>query len=248
MGQVTGGRLAALVVVAALWGAPLAAAGEVAGPEAASQAPDPDEAREVPAADLGKIKGILRGLALAMVSGDAGALGKLLSPALPAEERERIVSTARGEFGRLNYVRFAFDLEGDLGAEYAGENKVGVLVTATYEYESRDQRRVEMAGGDTNSYKVTLENTAEGWRVLASDLFKTFSSVRPGLLMGWIFLGGFVGLVTIFFCGWMAVDAWTRFGRAWYGLLVLVTPPAGPAVYFFAVYLRDRLVRREEDA
>ncbi len=199
---------------------------------------------ELSRADVEAIKALLKALANAIVSGEAEAIGPLLSPSLPGEERERIVSRARGEFGRLHYIRFAFKLDGDLGPERLPDGRVHLLVPAEYEYEDRSKGSPTMAGAAPNSYPFTLEKTEGGWGIVESDIFEQFTSLRLENVLGWIFFGAFVAVLAVFFCAWMAFDAWMHFGRPWHGILVLALTPVGPVAYFFAVYLRRRLMLR----
>ncbi len=54
-----------------------------------------------------------------------------------------------------------------------------------------------------------------------------------------------VGVLALFLWGWMALDAWMRFGRG-YALLVLLSTPLGAGGYFFAVYLRRKFLPKRK--
>ena len=194
--------------------------------------------------DRAQIASLLDRLAAAICSGDAGAIGELLSPSLSPSERNRIVSAARSELEKMSYPKYEFDLGGDLAAEQIGPHEIKLIVPASYEYESRGPG--DMYDKSHNSYHFRFVKGEDGWRISGSELFKSFTSLRFEQLLGWMFLGGFVALLVAFFWGWMALDAWMRTKRLRYGLLVLISTPVGAALYFFAIYLRRRFMHREE--
>ena len=122
---------------------------------------------------------------------------------------------------------------------------------ATYEYETRalgvDGGQSQSAGRGETSYPFRLAKTGGEWRIVSSELFEQFATRSMEQFLGWIFLVVFLAVVAVFFWGWMTLDAYVRTGRGGYALAVLLTPPVGPLIYFFAVYLRGRSVRVEED-
>jgi hypothetical protein len=231
---------AALLALGA--GCALAAPAVGAGPEAADAGGE-----ELSAEDLEAVRGLLDGLARAMRTGDAEALGGLLASSLPEAESRGIVSRARREFDRLVYRRFACELGPDPPCEPLAPGRVEMLVRTSYEYESRSEGGVGMAGTDRKAYRFIFERSANGWGIAGSDLFEEFTGLSFGRVFGWIFLAGFAGALVVFFWGWMAFDAWMRTGRARYGLLILVSTPVGAGFYFFAVYFRRRFHPRARD-
>jgi hypothetical protein len=231
---------AALLALGA--GRALAAAAGGAGPEARDAGGE-----ELSAGDLEAIRGLLDGLGRAMRTGDAEALGGLLVSSLPEAERRGIVSRARREFDRLAYRRFVCELGPDPPYERLGPGRVEMLVPTSYEYESRSEGGVGMAGPGGKAYRFVFERSADGWGIAGSDLFEEFTGLSFGRIFGWIFLAGFAGALVVFFWGWMAFDAWMRTGRARYGLLLLVSTPVGAGFYFFAVYFRRRFQPKAGD-
>jgi hypothetical protein len=211
----------------------------------AREAEEPLASVELTKDDRAQITALLERLAEAMRSADAAAIGELLSPTLSSSERSRIVSSARSEFEKTVYPTYEFDTEGELVAEEAGPYEIKVIVPASFEYESRVPGG-GIAGADANSYHFRFAKGEKGWSISGSDLFEQFTGLRFEQVLGWLFLGGFVALLVAFFWGWMALDAWMRFKRLRYGLLVFFSTPIGAALYFFAVYLRRRFMSREE--
>jgi hypothetical protein len=196
-------------------------------------------------ADKDSIRSLLQRLASAMKSGDAAAIGELLSPKLAAAERSRIISRSRGEFEKTAYPEFDFDLSGELSAETVAADEIRVVVSAAYEYESRVEGG-GMADHGEMSYQFRFAKTDAHWGIAGSELFEQFSAVRFEQVLGWLFLGGFLGVLIVFFWAWMALDAWMRTKRLRYGVLLFLSTPVGAALYFFAVYLRRRFMSREE--
>ncbi len=127
---------------------------------------------------------------------------------------------------------------------------IEILVPATYEYETRalgvDGGQGQIAGRGETSYPFRLAKTGGEWRIVSSELFEQFATRSMEQFLGWIFLVVFLAVVAVFFWGWMTLDAYVHTGRTGYSLAVLLTPPVGALVYFFAVYLRGKSVRREE--
>jgi hypothetical protein len=206
---------------------------------------DPLGSVELTKDDRAQITSLLERLAAAMQKADAAAIGELLAPSLSSSERSRIVSAARSEFEKTTYPKYEFDTKGEFVAEEIGPYEIKVIVVASFEYESRVPGG-GMAGADVNSYPFRFAEGEDGWRISGSDLFEQFTALRFEQVLGWLFLSGFVALLVAFFWGWMALDAWMRFKRVRYGLLVIISTPVGAALYFFAVYLRRRFVGREE--
>ena len=225
------GVCAALLVVASAHGG-LAAAEEV--PE--------HETFELSPAERSAARALLGGLASAMTRGEAAAIEPLLCPGLPAAERENILSRVKGELERFRYLRFRFDLDEVTVHERPSEEDVVVLVPAVYEYEERSGGSGSMASSAGNSFRFRLTRRSGEWRVAGSGLFDQFTETSIERVLGLVFLVGFVALMTVFFWGWMALDALMRTGRARYALLVLASTPVGAGVYFLWVYLRRRLV------
>lgn len=225
---------AALSVLAATWG--------WGASPAAERAPEP----VLRSQDLAAVRRLLERLASAMVAGDANALGALLSPALPQSERGRIVARARGEFARVTYPRFEFDLRGEVPAEWLAPDGMKIVVPAEYEYESRAQGGARMASVGETAYEFRLSRVSGEWFIAGSDLFEQFAALRLEQVLGWAFLAGFAGLLAVAFWFWMALDAYFRARRPRDGLLVLASTPVGAALYFFAVYLRRKFIRRDE--
>ena len=186
-------------------------------------------------------------LAAAMAAGDADGIGELLSPTLSPDERRRIVSRARGEFERIAYRRFSFELDDDPTVDRLGPDRIEILVQATYEYESFAEGQSQMASDGETAYPFRLARTDGEWRIVWSELVDQFETQRMEQFLGWMFLVVFLIAIAVFFWGWMTLDAWVRTGRTGYSLAVLLTPPVGALVYFFAVYLRRGFVKRGED-
>ncbi len=103
-----------------------------------------------------------------------------------------------------------------------------------------------MASPGEDSFYFRLARSGGEWRIVRSDLFEQFTTRSVEQVLGLIFLVGFLLVLVVFFWGWMALDAWMRTGRARYALLVVFSTPLGAGLYFFAVYLRRRFVRKEE--
>jgi hypothetical protein len=216
-----------------------AAGDETAGVEESTDEP-------LAAEDIRGIKLLFLRLAAAMAAGDADAIGELLSPTLSADERRRIVSMARGEFERIAYRKFSFELGDDLTVDRLGPDRIEILVQATYEYESFAEGQSQMASDGETAYPFRLAKTDGEWRIVWSELVDQFETQRMERFLGWMFLVVFLIAIAVFFWGWMALDAWVRTGTG-YSLAVLFTPPVGALVYFFAVYLRRGFVKRGED-
>ena len=247
MGNLTRARATAAAVLAA-WAA-LGACRWGTGRARAAEAPSPEPAEgpELSAREVASVKDVLRRLADAITEGDASALDDLLSPTLSADERKRTVSRARGEFDRFSYLRFEFDLAGELPIDRLGSDEIEIVsVPAAYEYEARTPSADQMASKTENCFRFRCRETDGEWRIVRSDLFDQFTPLRVEPVLGLVFVGGFVGVLALFLWGWMALDAWMRFGRARYALLVLLSTPLGAGVYFFVVYLRRKFLPREE--
>jgi hypothetical protein len=232
------GRLTAprsLIAAALAWGLSLGCAlrAEAAAPSEGS-ALAPEEAEGV--------RRTLLAFARAMSEGDASSVGRLLSARMPPEERSRIISRVRGEFERFRYLRFAFDLGGAPTAERLPTGELEVMVPAAYEYEARAQTHEHMAGTGRNSYRFRLAPEEDEWRIVSSDIFDQFTTLRVEKVLGLVFLGAFLAVLAVFLWGWMALDAWVRTGRASWALLLLLSTPVGAAVYFVAVYLRGKFL------
>jgi len=237
------GAGAALVALLALTPGPRGAAhaGDAAPPR-----PGPPAAKELTAREIAAVKHVLRRLAAAMAKGDASELEELLSPTLSADERNRTVSRARREFERFSYLHFEFDLKGELPIDRLGPDEIEVVsVPAEYEYEARTPSRDPMASTGPNSFRFRLARTGGEWRIVSSDIFDQFTAWGVERALGLIFLGGFALVLAVFLWGWMALDAWMRFGRG-YALLVLLSTPLGAGAYFFAVYLRRRFLPKRK--
>lgn len=211
--------------------------------------PEPPAEQELSAREVAAVKDVLGRLADAMTKGDASALGELLSPTLSADERNRTISRARREFERFSYPRFEFDLGSGLldVIDRLGPDEIEIVsVPADYEYEARTPGQETMAGRGPYSFGFRLARTEGEWRIVSSDLFDQFTTLRVERVLGFVFLGGFVLVLALFLWGWMALDAWTRFGRVRYALFVLLSTPLGAAVYFLVVYLRRKFLSRGE--
>ena len=189
---------------------------------------------------------LLGRLALAITKGDARALGELISPAVLPEDRERILSLARGEFERLSYLRFVFLLEAGQPVDRLGPDEIQIVsVPADYEYESQSRGPGQIADVGRDAFSFHLARSNGQWLIVNSDLFNRFSAAAPEQVLSLFFLVGFLGVLLAFFWLWMALDAWMRTGRVAYGLLVLLTTPVGATFYFFGVYLRAKFVGRD---
>lgn len=251
-------------------------AGEAVEKPAVKGAPKERFDKPLDEVDVRAIRALFQRFAAAMTAGDADALGELLSPTLPPNERRRIVSRARGEFERMLYRRFVLEVgespavdrlvvrsgppvspagpkagEGDEAAKPVVTDRIEILVLATYEYETCPSGTGGggslIAGTGETAYPFRLVKIGGEWRIVWSELIDQFETKRMERFLGWMFLTVFLAVAAVFFCGWMALDAWVRTGRAGYSLAVLFTPPVGPLVYFVAVYLRRGFVRRETD-
>jgi hypothetical protein len=193
------------------------------------------------------VKHVLRRLAAAMAKGDAAGLEELLSPTLSAAQRNRTASRARREFERFSYLHFEFDLKGELPIDRLGPDEIEVVsVLAEYEYEARTPNRHLMASRTENSFRFRMARTDGQWRIVSSDLFDQFTAWGVDRVLGLIFLGGFLAVLALFLWGWMALDAWMRFGRPRYALLVLATLPVGAVFYFFVIYLRRKFLPKRK--
>ena len=130
-------------------------------------------------------------------------------------------------------------------------DRIEILALATYEYETRPSKtsggQGQIAGTGETSYPFRLEKIDGEWRILWSELVEQFATRSMDQFLGWIFFMVFLAVIAVFFWGWMTLDAYVRTGRAGRPLAILLTPPVGALIYFFAVYLRRRFVRRGED-
>jgi hypothetical protein len=201
---------------------------------------------EISPGDEAAIRSVFDHLAAAMEASDASAIGALLSDSLSLAERGRIISWARGEFEKIYYPDYSFDISGPLGAESLGPSELRVVVPARYEYESRVEGG-GMADHGENAYEFRLVRSGADWKIAGSDLFQQFTAVHLEKVFGWVFLGGFLLTLVVFFWGWMVMDVWMRTKRLRYGLLLILLTPVGAALYFFAFYLRKRFVPREDE-
>jgi hypothetical protein len=224
-----------LALAAAIALSPAARSGEGEGPPEGPTLSD---------ADRTAIRSVLTRLAAAMMHADPAAIGELLSPTLRPAEKNRIIGRARGELEKVSYPRFGFDTSGEMPAEFVGPDEVKIVVPATYEYEGR------MAGGEAGrgdmAYEFRFIRSEDGWLIAGSELFEQFTPLRFGQVLGWLFLGGFLGVLVLFFWIWMAFDAWMRTKRLRYAFLLMLSTPVGAGLYFFAVYLRRQFVPRDE--
>lgn len=196
------------------------------------------------AEDMAATKQLFERLAAAIRLGDPNALAELLSPSLPQSERKKIVSRASKEFENIAYLRFSFDLS-DVPFERLGPDEIKVIVPASYEYESRSRLSARMANVGETAYEFRLSKAGGKWLFSGSDLFEQFAAPWLEQVLGRIFLAGFAGILVVAFWFWMAFDAYSRTRRLRDGLLVLVSTPAGAALYFFAVYLRRKFLQKD---